>query len=381
MALYCRRRINLHMNVICSHELSKRSATYNVLMTTLEEVFSPQGFLIVFREVLELAIIILVLLAYVHQSFEPNTKTASGYEASSNHEVHQIAEEERLRQQKRQLIRQIWLGGISGFVVCLLAGGVIIFVFHTTTRDLWSQTEHYWEGGFSILASIIISVMGFKLLRVNLMQQKWRTKLTSAPIQGMFWLPFITVLREGMEAVVFLGGIGASQETSTSAVVNSVIAALILGISVGAILYRYGNTMSVQWFLICSTCFLYLIAAGLFSKGVWNFELQRFIDLCDGFDVSETGHGPGSYDISTSVWHVNCCNGELESDGPGWMMFSAILGWTNLATYGSVLSYNLYWITVILVILYKLRKESKNRLMFTALSNRLSVDSQTPLRP
>lgn len=29
---------------------------------------------------------------------------------------------------------------------------------------------------------------------------------------------------------------------------------------------------SIQIFLIASTCFLYLVAAGLFSKAVWLFE-------------------------------------------------------------------------------------------------------------
>jgi len=35
--------------------------------------------------------------------------------------------------------------------------------------------------------------------------------------------------------------------------------------------------------------------------------------------------------------------------GGGWGIFNAILGWQNSATYGSVLSYNLYWLCVIIV--------------------------------
>ena len=47
-----------------------------------------------------------------------------------------------------------------------------------------------------------------------------------------------------------------------------------------------------------------------------------------------------------SVWHVNCCNPEINGGG-GWGIFNAIFGWTNSATYGSVLAYNLYWLVVI----------------------------------
>ena len=32
---------------------------------------------------------------------------------------------------------------------------------------------------------------------------------------------------------------------------------------------------SIQIFLIVSTCFLYLVAAGLFSKAVWYFEAHK----------------------------------------------------------------------------------------------------------
>ena len=157
---------------------------------------------------------------------------------------------------------------------------------------------------------------------------------------NMFILPFVTTLREGLEAIAVIGGIGINENTSVMALVNAAVLAIMLGILVGAILYRYGNTLSLKMFLITSTCFLYLVAAGLFSKGVWNFELQRFIDKCGGLDVSETGHGPGSYDIAISVWHVNCCNGEMQEDGVFWMVFTAILGWTNSATIGSVVSYS-----------------------------------------
>lgn len=47
------------------------------------------------------------------------------------------------------------------------------------------------------------------------------------------------------------------------------------------------------------------------------------------------------------MWHVNCCNAEINGGG-GWGIFNAVLGWENSATYGSVISYNLYWLAVII---------------------------------
>lgn len=349
----------------------------------IDDYFSIQVFLIVLRETLESAIIISVLLAFVHQNFsqESQKKNELSYRSIESVEsnVDIIDQEEAVNSPgtnadvDRFLKVQIWLGGLLGLVSCLVLGAGILWVFYVLGNDLWSVTEHYWEGTFSIIASIIISVMGVKILRVNRMQEKWKKKLLAAIYSSnylgnpntnatkatskysiwsekyfMFVLPFVTTLREGMEAIVFIGGIGINENTSIWAILNALILAMLLGSFIGFLLYRLGNSLSLQWFLVSSSLLLYLVAAGLFSKGVWNFELQRFIDLCDGFDVSETGNGPGSYDITNSIWHVNCCNGEIQEDGAFWMIFTAVLGWTNSATYGSVLAYNFYWIAIML---------------------------------
>ena len=51
---------------------------------------------------------------------------------------------------------------------------------------------------------------------------------------------------------------------------------------------------------------------------------------------------------------VNCCNGL--KDG-WWMVFNAIFGWTNSATYGSVATYISYWLLVIIWLEVKLYEE------------------------
>lgn len=408
----------------------------------LEDYFSFQVFLIVLRETLELAIIVSVLLAFLHQSFVTPKSSHIGYtrlssdeqssediETSSSNGAGDNVEDKTLDNTAlyKYLRLQVWVGGLLGLICCLLIGTVILSIFYIIGKDLWSVAEHYWEGAFSIIASLIISIMGIKVLRVNKMQEKWKAKLTTlvkdsryidramkheqrsstsfsdtlgnfSDKYSMFILPFVTTLREGMEAIVFIGGIGINENTSISSIITSVTTAIIIGSGIGIILYRTGNSLSLQWFMVVSTCFLYLIAAGLFSKGVWNFELQRFIDLCDGFDVSETGHGPGSYDITNSVWHVNCCNGEIQDDGAFWMIVTAVLGWTNSATYGSVISYICYWICIIVMFWSLLFEEKhgylpliplrlqqrriKKRLLLAKLhqnTNRSSIDSTTPL--
>ena len=176
---------------------------------------------------------------------------------------------------------------------------------------------------------------------------------------ALFILPFITVLREGVEAIVFVGGVGLNSKATAFPL--PVVCGLIAGIAVGLFLYYFGSSMSLQIFLIISTCILYLIAAGLFSRGVWYFQTYKY-NQATGGDASENGSGPGTYDINQSVWHVNCCNPETDN---GWDIFNALLGWQNSATYGSVISYNVYWIFIICVIFLMVFEEKHGHLPFT----------------
>jgi high-affinity iron transporter len=120
---------------------------------------------------------------------------------------------------------------------------------------------------------------------------------------------------------------------------------------------RGGMYAPIRIFLIISTCALYLVAAALMSRGVWFLEANTW-NVLTGGDAAEGGSGPGTYDIRQSVWHVNCCSPTLNGGG-GWGVFNSILGWQNSATYGSVISYNLYWLAVI-VVFVTMRYQEKN---------------------
>ncbi|KAG9254516.1 iron transporter [Emericellopsis atlantica] len=306
------------------------------------QVFSLPVFLVVFRESLETVIIVSVLLAFLKQTLDG---------PAANKKVY------------KKLKRQVWLGTGLGFFICLAVGAGVISTFYTAGKNTWDSGELLYEGAFALVASIIITVVGAALLRIGKMQEKWRVKIAAA-IEGpvvshvsfsgrikhylekyaMFILPFITVLREGVEAIIFVAGVSFS--APATAVPLPVVVGLLAGALVGYLLYKGGSTAKLQLFLIASTCLLYLVAAGLMSRAVWSFEAHAWSKAIGAGDAEELGSGPGSYDITKSVWHVNCCNPKTNG-GSGWGVFNAILGWTNSATYGSVISYNLYWLFVI----------------------------------
>ena len=55
-----------------------------------------------------------------------------------------------------------------------------------------------------------------------------------------------------------------------------------------------------------------------------------------------------------------CCSPEIGGGG-GWGVFNSLFGWQNSATYGSVISYNLYWLTVICAFLAMRYNETHGR--------------------
>ena len=140
-------------------------------------------------------------------------------------------------------------------MICLILGGAFIGTFYSLGKNKWESSEYIWEGVFALLAAVIISIMGAGLLRVSKLKKKWQIKLAKAleakehskeAPQGkvkqwlvkyaMFYLPFVTVLREGLEAIVFIGGVGLSQPASAFPL--AVICGLLAGIAIGFIIYR-----------------------------------------------------------------------------------------------------------------------------------------------
>lgn len=142
-------------------------------------------------------------------------------------------------------------------LICIIVGCGLIGAFYGIGVDGWGSAEDLWEGIFSLVASIIITLMGAAILRVSKLQEKWRVKLSKALATkdnsatssqtikarfkrfcekyAMFMLPFITLLREGLEAVVFIGGV--SLGVPASAIPIPTITGIIAGFAVGYLIY------------------------------------------------------------------------------------------------------------------------------------------------
>lgn len=317
-----------------------------------QDLFNVPIFFIIFRETCEAAIIVSVLLSFLKKVFDTDSIVY------------------------KRLRNQVWIGAGVGLFICLCIGAAFIAVWYTVLNNLWGDSEYIWEGVFSLIATIMITVMGLAMLRTERMQEKWKLKLAKSiehkdkdkrlgfkawmQKYSFFFLPFITVLREGLEAVVFIGGV--SLNVSAKSIPIAAIMGFVCGCVVGLIIYRGGSMIQLRWFFIFSTIILYLVAAGLMSKAVGFLEQNAWNQVIGGEAVEESGDVIG-YKVTTAVWHVSWGNPEVNTaENGGWQIFNAILGWNNTATIGTIVSYCLYWILIAFALVYMNWKEKRQAL-------------------
>ncbi|KAG0294024.1 high-affinity iron permease [Linnemannia gamsii] len=296
-------------------------------------LFSVPIYFVIFRETTEAAVIVSVLLSFLSQVL-----------IGDDH-------------MKKRLSRQVWAGTALGLLISIAVGAAFIVIWNKYGNNLWASSEGIWVGVFSLVAVVMITVMGLAMLRTTQMQEKWKVKLSKAMNEenqkgfgnasrrySMFILPLITVLREGLEAIVFIGGVTFTTESKS--IPLAVVVGLISGFIVGYILYRGGNRMNLHIFFTASTCLLLLLAAGLVARAVASFEAYVWGKLTNA--QSDDG---GTYDPRYNVWALTCCDPK-NNDSGGWQLFNAIFGWSNIGSIGSVVCYIGYWLIVIVALVY-----------------------------
>ncbi|KAI0305241.1 iron permease FTR1 family-domain-containing protein [Multifurca ochricompacta] len=279
-------------------------------------VFSVPIFFIVFRETLEAAIIVSVLLGLVEQIAHVDSGHLDGQAAPPSQ--NDTSKTETVGTSSRELSenegdplarkgssgecasRNIFAGSALGLFIAVAIGAAFIAVWFTKASDLWKKSEDLWEGTFELIASLLIFVMGITMLKLDRAKAKWRVKLQHA----------------------FEGQIGNVHPIAA-------ITGIVCGLIIGFIIYAFASRATLSVFLVVMTNFILLIGAGL---------LARLL----GGEIDDTGgDGPGSFNVRGNVWHLDC---------NGWLIFAAIFGWTNTATLGSVLSYVFYWIAAIVAL-------------------------------
>ncbi|MHA1353440.1 MAG: FTR1 family iron permease [Candidatus Heimdallarchaeaceae archaeon] len=233
-------------------------------------MFSTASFLITFREVLEAALIVGILLVYVSKI------------------------------EQRKLKKQIWVGTVIGIVL-----SIVFAVLFQLLLGGFSGYEEIFEGFTMIIASLLLGWMiiwmsseGSKIKEG--LERKVDQTLEESKKYGVLLLTVFSVLREGVETVLFLSGVEAIEGNYFTMLWSGVLG-LVVALIVAALVFLSGKRINIKAFFITTGILLVFFAAGMFTYGIhelqWdtsgfiddkNTEIGRFLRSLFGYQDKPT---------------------------------------------------------------------------------------------
>jgi len=269
------------------------------------EFLSISAFLITLRETMEAALIIGILLAYL-------TRTDNA--------------------DKR---KDVWTGALVAILLSF-AGAVIFEIFLGGFKD---QIEMLFEGIVMVLASLFLTWMIIWMFKSssNLkyeLEHKVDMAINQEGRYALFFMAFIAVFREGIETVLFMAGIGTTEQFSAIAVSGGI--GIIIAAVLAYLLFHGTLELNLKQFFNATSILLIVFAAGLFMRGIHEFqELGWF----------------GIYGASAApFWNIPLWDWSSflpDSTGLGSILRS-LFGYQDKPTLIELIGYVFYWVSMLL---------------------------------
>ncbi|KAJ3214163.1 high-affinity iron permease [Clydaea vesicula] len=299
-------------------------------MSAVDLYFNPAAFFIIFREALEAAIILAVLLQYINFSIRD-----TGF--------------------AKKLKRSVWLGTGTALLLSIILGVIFTVIFYVLRNDVFAEGEQLFEGVMFTITCIILTWLAFQMLRTNDMKEKWEKKIDVAIREnkmgnigrGMFFLAFTIVFREGVESVVFIAGVGSDQPTG---LILPGILGILAGCLIGYLVHRGSKFLRIGLFFKLTAVFLLFIAAGALSIAGHEFEEYHFEQQIKNAPV---GTDTSTYPETTpELWDASgCCSHKTNYF---FQILRVFTGYTASPTVVTTVLYFGYWFVVLLAfIIYK----------------------------
>lgn len=197
--------------------------------------------LIGFREGLEAALIVSILMAYL------------------------------VKTDRRTQITKVWLGTGAAVALSVALGLALSLAVDTTPNGL----NEFIAGTTSIVATGFVTWMVFWMARQSrTFSSDLKAKLDSktSASYAVAGIAFLAVIREGLETSVFLWSTSLATQGGTSAIWGAVLGLAIAAV-LGVFMYRGSVRLNLGRFFKVSGAFLIVIAAGILSYGI--AELQE----------------------------------------------------------------------------------------------------------
>ena len=203
-------------------------------------------FLITFRETLEAALIVGIILAY-------------------------------LAKVKQSKYNNIVYLGVGAALIASIIGAIL---FSTVAGGFEGRAEQIFEGTTMLLAAVMLTFMILWMMRqrhiVVDLHRKVSEHITTAKESGIFFLVFISVLREGIETVIFLGA--ASFVSSQYGLVGGLLG-VVAAIGLGYAMFVGSKKINLKKFFRVTSILLVLFAAGLVAHGIHEYQEAGLVPI------------------------------------------------------------------------------------------------------
>jgi high-affinity iron transporter len=225
-----------------------------------------------------------------------------------------------------ELAGAIWIGAASATAISLAVAAALALA----GAELEGSAEAAFEGTTMLLAAGVLTWMVFwmqsqgRLVQANLESGVQRAAVAGQR-EGLFWLAFLAVLREGIETALFLAA--ASLAAGLSSTVLGGLLGLATAIALGWALFAATVRLDLRRFFAVTGALVLLVAAGLVAHGVLEFN--------------ELGW------IPTIVEHVWDTNGILDEGSFLGQVLRSFFGYNGNPSLTEALAYLTYLATVV----------------------------------
>lgn len=262
-------------------------------------------FVIGFREALEAALIVGIMLGYLKKT-------------------NQLEHNNR-----------VYVGIAAGVIASIFTA----IAFNTLSVEFEGVAEALFEGSVMITAAVVLTWMIFWMSKQKQIAQNIQKAVDKSLAGGLTALSFIAVYREGFETVLFLNALAFS---SNSDPLLGALLGMLAAVLLGIVIYEIGIRLNIRVFFKATSVMLILFAAGLVAHGMHEFQEAGIITAFTG-----------------EAWNTKWLLDDKSSIGA---VVRSLLGYNDNPSWLEVLSYAFY-LTVMLYFIEKLAETRLSRTM------------------
>ena len=224
------------------------------------------------------------------------------------------------------LQRPVYYGVVFGVAASVAVAGV----FAILALEFEGATEQLFEGTTMFIAAAILTTVILWMHKNSReysagLREKVEGALSKRQSYGLAVLAFVSVFREGVETVLFLG----SASFSSTGFQILIGGALGLGLALvfGIVMMRFTVKLNLRTFFNVTGILLIVFAAGLVAHGIHEFE-----------------EGGVIHPLVEHVWDVNWAIDDQSDFG---RLLTALFGYNGNPSLTEVLGYFAYWALVL----------------------------------